>query len=82
MDCEKLDWLLMGLVFAFTIALAITYMIVVPATFVLYGMAAQCVVSDPCGKSLAFIASMLMSAFIGYSIANLVNNCEDKEESS
>jgi hypothetical protein len=77
MGCEKFDLLLMGLVVVLTVALAAMYVVVVPVTIVMYGLAAQCVIEDPFGKFAAFTAAMLMSAFIGFNIANLTSSCEE-----
>ena len=47
MDCEKFDLLLMGLVVVLTVALAAMYVVVVPVTIVMYGLAAQCAFEAP-----------------------------------
>jgi len=80
MDCKKLDLLMMVLVTVVAVALIAMYVFVVPVAVVLFGMAAQCAVEDPFGRFAAFAVSMLMSAFIGYNIANLVNDCREKEK--
>jgi hypothetical protein len=77
MSCEKFDLLLMGLVVVLLVALVTVYLVVVPVTIVMYGLAAQCAFEDPFGKFAAFTAAMLMSAFIGFNIANLTSSCEE-----
>ena len=81
MGCEKFDLLLMGLVVVLMVALAAMYVVVVPVTIVMYGLAAQCAFEDPFGKFTAFISAMLMSAFIGFNIANLTSSCEEDRNS-
>jgi len=80
MGCEKFDFLMMGLVVVLLVALAAMYVVVVPVTIVMYGLAAQCVVEDPLSKFAAFTAAMLMSAFIGFNIANLTSSCEEDRD--
>jgi len=80
MDCEVVDWVMFGLVIVLIVAVVAMYVFIIPSYAIAVGMAAQCVVDNPCGKFAMFMVSMLMSFFMGYTVARLTEKDNNDEE--
>lgn len=80
--CEKIDIAIMVLAIVVLVIIGATYIFIVPTLYILFGYVSQCIVENPWHKTYFFILAMVMSAFIGYNIANLVNDCDKKKNNA
>ena len=78
--CERFDIIMVILVATFIVAVGVMYVIVLPTTFVLFGIAARCATEEPLGRFVAFTAAVIASAFAGYKVVDLLSNCRCRNE--
>jgi hypothetical protein len=79
MECGKIDIAMLVLMAVLVVAVGALYLFIVPAMFVLFGIAAQCIAEDQFARFVAYISAVIGSAFIGHGIANLID-CKRKDK--
>jgi hypothetical protein len=75
MECGKIDIAMLVLMAVLVVAVGVLYLFIIPAMFVLFGIAAQCAAEDPQGRYVAFVAAFAAAAFAGYKAVDLLDPC-------
>ncbi len=80
MDCEKFDFIMMGIVIILLAIVVAMAVFIMPNVLILLGIAVQCATEDRLGRFVAFVAAVVAASWMGYKAVDVFVNCRCRGE--